>query len=199
MFLTKRIVFSLLLVLLAAGIAPQSTPADSTAAASVVTAHEYEIKAAFLTHFLQLTEWPETAFAAPDAPVVIGVLAPDPFGAVLDRAVNGRRVHGRTIEVRRYDRWNGDDRCHLLFVSATAARHLPLLIETLDTNPILTVGEGIEFARHGGMISLVADHDRLRFAVNRQATEQAGLKLSSKLLRLATVVSTEPATGEPAP
>jgi len=41
-------------------------------------------------------------FDAPESPFVIGILGDDPFGAVLDAAVQDETVNGRKFVVARY-------------------------------------------------------------------------------------------------
>lgn len=57
-----------------------------------------------------------------------------------------------------------------------------------DGLPVLTVGDLDQFAAKGGMIGLVMQSNRVRFEVNLQSAERAGLKINSKLLSLAIVV-----------
>src|SRR5262245_52584440 len=45
---------------------------------------EHRVKAVFLFNFSKFVEWPPSAFAAADAPFVIGVFGRDPFGNDLD-------------------------------------------------------------------------------------------------------------------
>ena len=52
----------------------------------------------------------------------------------------------------------------------------------------LTVGDTKGFADCGGVINFVLENDRVQFEVNRKAAEQAGLKISSKLLSVAKLV-----------
>src|SRR5207245_8335479 len=40
---------------------------------------EYLIKAGFIFNFAKFVEWPATAFAQPDSPIVIGILGTDPI------------------------------------------------------------------------------------------------------------------------
>src|SRR6202163_640117 len=62
---------------------------------------EYLIKACFIYNFANLVQWPSNAFAQPDSPIVIGILGEDPFGAVLDRVLAGKKVNGRIFLVKR--------------------------------------------------------------------------------------------------
>jgi dihydroxyacid dehydratase/phosphogluconate dehydratase len=54
-------------------------------------------------------------------------------------------------------------------------------------SPVLTIGEHVPFSRLGGIIAFIRDGNRVRFEINADAAERAGLQVSSKLLRLAAV------------
>lgn len=54
---------------------------------------------------------------------------------------------------------------------------------------VLTVGETDQFAAHGGVIQLILRDKQVRFEINVDAASQEGLKISSKLLALARIVS----------
>src|ERR1700732_5233370 len=87
---------------------------------------EYLIKAGFIYNFAKLVEWPTTAFAQPDSPIVIGILGDDPFGATLDRTVADKKIEGRGFLVKRLkwsDLKNFKD-CNILFVSASEKTHV---------------------------------------------------------------------------
>jgi hypothetical protein len=52
----------------------------------------------------------------------------------------------------------------------------------------LTIGEADGSGRGGAIINFALDQGQVRFDVNRTAAEQRGLRLSSKLLRIARLV-----------
>ena len=54
--------------------------------------------------------------------------------------------------------------------------------------PILTVSDIGGFAQAGGMIGLFESEQHIRFNINITVARQANLKLSSQLLKLATIV-----------
>ena len=149
---------------------------------------EYKVKAAFLYNFAKLVQWPATAFPKAETPLTIGVLGQDPFGADLDKTIAGKTIEGRHLAVERFLHLQDVKGCHLLFICASEKSQLPEILAKLRGQSVLTVGETAQFAELGGMIQLVKDHDRIRFAVNLDATKRAQLTISSKLLRLATIV-----------
>src|ERR1700722_19544056 len=68
---------------------------------------EYLIKAGFIYNFAKLVEWPATAFAQQDSPIVIGILGDDPFGGTLDRIVADKKINGRGLVIKRL-KWGKD-------------------------------------------------------------------------------------------
>ena len=62
------------------------------------------------------------------------------------------------------------------------------MVDEMKGASILTVGDGEDFARGGGVIGLFIEDGRMRFAINSDAAQRAGLRLSSKLLSLAKIV-----------
>lgn len=173
---------------------------DSGAAAEQRTFPEYEVKAAFLLNFTRYVTWPQSAFAEPEEPLVIGILGQDPFGALIDETVAGRLGDGgRPIEVRRLSEPAAAAACHIVFISR-AERHQAALLESLDSRAILTVGESERFLRDGGGINLSIDRNsRVSFEVNLEATDRAGLTLSLHMLNLADRVLRPAQEGEHQP
>lgn len=157
------------------------------AAAQGRQAQEYEVKAAYLYNFAKFVDWPGWAFPDEDAPVVLGVLGENPFGGALD-ALAGKAVKGRPLAVRRARRLDDLGPVHVLFIADSERARLPVIFEALRGRPVLTVGEMPGFARQGGMINLISAEGSVRFEINRGETLRAGLEVSSKLLRLATLV-----------
>lgn len=149
---------------------------------------EYQLKAAFLYNFTRFIEWPDSRFARPDSPIVIGVCGRNPFGDELEKVVAGRSVAGRSLEVRRVDSADAALATQLLFVPAGEEEWLATHIARLDAAGVVTVGESERFARDGGTIRFVIQGDRLRFAIH-EISSAAGVRISSQLLKLATNVS----------
>ncbi len=158
------------------------------AAAAQGAPKEYQVKAAFLFNFAQFVDWPAGAFATTAMPVTIGVLGDDPFGAYLDELVRGERVHDRSLRVERYRRVEEIGDCHVLFISRSEAGRLDQILEGLKDRPILTVGDFENFARRGGMIRLITEKNKIRMRISQDAAVQAGLTISSKLLRASELV-----------
>lgn len=144
-----------------------------------------QVEAVFLFYFSQFVDWPPGAFADEHAPFVIGVLGDDPFGGALDQAVAGERVNGRPVIVRRLTSIAQATGCHILYISDSEAPQLAQILSALKGRDVLTVSDLDHFVQSGGMIRFLLVDRHVRLLVNPQAAQSAGLKLSSKLLRVA--------------
>jgi len=148
---------------------------------------EYQLKAAFLYHFAQLVNWPPETFAKADSPMVIGVIGENPFGKQLEESVRGKSVNGHPLAVKEVQTLaEATDTCHILFISASEKKRLSEILAALRGKSVLTVGETEHFTETGGMINFTLEVTKIRFQINDSAAKAAGLKISSKLLSLAT-------------
>jgi uncharacterized protein DUF4154 len=167
---------------------PQPPAATRPAALPAAPPTEYEVKAAFLYNFTRFVEWPPESLRDTSEPFVIAVLGRDPFGPVLDDTVAGKTVAGHRIEVRRASRVEDVADAQMVFISASERASAPAILKALDRPGVLTVGDTDGFAGYGGTINFVLHDRRVRFEINPASAEQAGLKMSSQLLKLATLV-----------
>ena len=147
---------------------------------------EPELKARLVYQFALLTQWPSVAFPTNNTNFVIGVLGDQEVFEVLNAATN--LVQNRNLYVTNLMDVQGAESCHLIFVSETNASKVAQLFAHLKDASVLTVGEGSEFLRMGGMIKLWTDPRRraksFRFEINDDAAQRAKLSLSPQLLRL---------------
>jgi hypothetical protein len=78
--------------------------------------------------------------------------------------------------------------CNLLFVADDQVRRTSAGLAALKRLPVLTVSDSRGFATSGGVIELYVEAGRMRFAINTDAADETGLRLSSRLLGLAKIV-----------
>ena len=151
---------------------------------------ERRVKAAFLYKFVGYIAWPDTAFAQPDSPVVIGVMGDELLAAELAEVVSGRTVDGRPLSVRLVRDTESLAGVHLLFVARSENARLATLARVTGGQPLLLVSEAEGALDHGSMINFVMSGGRLKFDVAPDAAEKRGVKLSSRLLTVAQKVRT---------
>jgi hypothetical protein len=145
---------------------------------------EYQVKAVFLFNFAKFVDWPGSAFSGPDAPIVIGVVGQSPFGDSLETAIKGETVKGRKLVLRQLSDGSDLTNCHILFISRSERDRIPRLLAKLGTAPVLTVADSEGFTDRGGMINFVLQDKNIRFEIDPEAAERAGLKISARLLKL---------------
>lgn len=174
------------LAALTAGLLLAAPPARS--AVATPAPDEYAVKAAFLYHFAHLVDWP--APLAPGEPFVIAVAGPNPFGRALEEVLTGKAVRGQPVQVQRVATTAELEglRPQIVFVGGDAD-HARQALGAVAGQPVLTVGESPRFAERGGMIGFrVTPEGRIAFDINLHRAEQAGLRMSSQLLKLARIV-----------
>jgi hypothetical protein len=152
---------------------------------------EYQVKAAFLLAFVRFVEWPPEAFKTATEPLVVGILGKDPFDGALEEAVSNKNVNGRAVVIRRISDASSAHSCHMIFLTAAESRRMSE-VTSIVTPGLLIVGESEGFAERGGMINFIVQDNHVHFQINPSAATRAGLKISSKLLQLADVVSDKP-------
>jgi len=164
------------LILLAASLLAQQRPTD------------YQVKAAYLYNFGKFVQWPANPSTQKDSLFSVCVLGQDPFGPALDATLSGASIGGQRVVARRISSPEESVNCRILFLGATEAARMNKIIQSLDKEAVLTVSDLPEFSQRGGMIQFVTEGNRVRFEVNLEAAQQAGLTLSSELLKVATTV-----------
>jgi hypothetical protein len=148
---------------------------------------EYALKAVFVYNFCRFIDWPDSAFASPNEPLIIGIIGDDPFGLLLNEAVEGEKYHNRPIRIDHF-RTPGDiKRCHLLFVSHVGAGRVDPILAAVAGKSVVTVSETEDFLNRGGMITLTTEQNRVRLRIKPAALQAANLAVSSKLLRVAEI------------
>ena len=78
--------------------------------------------------------------------------------------------------------------CHLLFTSRLERKRTAEESALLARASVLLVGDGDHFAAQGGAVGLVVKDRHLQMEINVQAAQRSSLNISSRILRLATLV-----------
>jgi YfiR/HmsC-like len=149
---------------------------------------EDDIKAAFLFNFTQFVEWPAPADAA--EPFGICVVADPAFGQALDRTVHGESVGHRPIVRSSPAVPDAVRGCQMLFIGREESDHVDRWLAAIKGQPVLVVGESAAAWSRGVHINFVVENNHVKFDVNQEGAAQAGLVVSSKLLRVARTVMT---------
>lgn len=145
---------------------------------------EAQAKASALFNFARYVEWPDRAFASREAPFVFCLAGRDSLASGLT-SLEGRTLHGRATVAKRVLGVEELRACHVLFIGENEERRLVPMLRSTASEPVLTVGDGVGFTEAGGAIGIALEEGRIRFDINRLSLDQAQLRASSNLLRLA--------------
>lgn len=156
------------------------------AARAMADGLETKVLAAYLYNFTRFVEWPpstsdELRLCVWDDPEVTGLL----------QALAKRRSQGRPLRVLAAE--SDAPSCQLLYFGADTARVTERL-GALRGKPVLTVSAQPDFIARGGMIGFYRAEGKLKVEINPRAVEQAGLRVSAKLMEVAHVVEKWPVT-----
>ena len=146
-----------------------------------------KLRAAFLYNFAKFVEWPAAQRPGAGESIRICVLRDTPFATLLASTVAGKQVGEHALEILPMADASNMQRCHLAYFSTLSGDGLRIALNQLGGASVLTVHEH-EQALSGAVVRFYLDERRMRFEINRLAAEQAGLKLSAKLMGLAKVV-----------
>ncbi len=153
------------------------------------------VKAAFVVNLIKFIEWPVYTNDTATNQLTLGVLGSATDVEAFEAAARQSVALPRAIVVRKLGSPAEAKHCDVIYVSAEVSPDT--LLKSLESAPVLTTSDHEGFAGQGGMIELVTGGPTLRFDVNLQATQKAGLKISSQLLRLARRVV--PSSGKASP
>lgn len=137
----------------------------STASAQDASA----VKAAFVIAFSDLVTWPST----PNG-YTIGIEGDGSVGDAIQKLsviIKGKTIHVKAVSD------NNINGCQIVYMTNSGS---------VTIKPgVLTVGEGEEFTANGGIIGFVIRDGKVRFIINKTAADQAGIKISPRLLSMA--------------
>jgi hypothetical protein len=147
---------------------------------------EYQIKAAYLINVARFVEW-----LAPESKPAFHfcLVGRDPFGEILGDLVAGKTINNRPLQIRRIAGMAELESCDVVFLPASEMYRFNSLAASLAGRSVLTVGEAKGFAARGGVVNLVTEQEHVRMEINPEAAARAHLKVSSRLLQLAKVVT----------
>lgn len=147
----------------------------------------YLLKAVFVFNFAKFTRWPKDTWNSADDSLDLctqgedGVV--DALGWLQGKTVKGHPVHVLPLQERQ-----AASQCQVLYIAASEQGRFRQILHNLQKQPILTVSELQTFVEGGGGVELLSQADKIRFKINLDATRNAGLELSSRLLNLAVEV-----------
>jgi hypothetical protein len=155
-----------------------------------------DLKAAYLYNFGLYTVWPAKAWESTRDYFVIGVLGSDALVPLLNQVYATKTLQGKKILVKHFANPAKYTPCQILFITEepgpgrkdTAEERLSAVLKRAQEGHVLLVGESEGMVLKGAMLSFFIEDNRMKFEVNPARAHEAGLQLSSKLLRIGKIV-----------
>jgi len=144
---------------------------------------ERAVRVAYVYNLIQYVEWP-----SPGKDVTIAIAGNASTGDVMAQLLDGKSSNGQTIHVVRAGKNEDLQRYRIAYIADAPEGDVRRLLEKARGRDVLTLGETEEFVRAGGMVALVNTGDHIRLEVNLEAVQAAGIRISSRVLDLATIV-----------
>lgn len=152
-------------------------------AISQASEKESDLKAAFIYNFTKYIDWGSVS-----DPFIIGVVGSSPVFNSLQEIAATKTVNDKKIVIRHFNDPDEITSCNILFISANSYFSLASVLARIDKGT-LTISEQPGFAELGTAFNFVVDHDKLKFEANIKSIDEAGLKASSQLLKLAIIIN----------
>ncbi len=151
-------------------------------------ASEDDIRAAMVQHLTMFVDWPPWKMDAAHQQFNVCLLGTDSIGPALENVFRNKMVNSKPVIVQRVETGAKLDGCHLLYLGSGLKRDFQRSLPALEQAAVLTVSERSGADVPGQIVGFPAQYDHVRIEVNLHAAQRSNLTISSKLLRLATLV-----------
>lgn len=156
-------------------------------AAAQSSADESGIRAAMLLNIARFVDWPASKLDEQHPQFVICLLASDPVDAATEKLLSHQTVDSRPTVIRRVGANDSVEPCHVLYAGVASRKTVGRMRSELERASVLTVSELSNKVAADQVLGLPAIGDHVHIEINLQAAQRAGLHISSRILRLATV------------
>lgn len=154
---------------------------------SAQTLEEQSVLAALALNIVRFTTWPATAQANMKEGMVFCVVG-DNVVQESFASIDHKVVGDYTLKVVNLSRLNNFEQCHVLYISQLKQNILMQVLLSVKKMPLLTIGEGEDFAVQGGVVGMENVNNKITLHVNLTVAREAELNISARLLKLAKVI-----------
>ncbi|MEH6912070.1 MAG: YfiR family protein [Oceanicoccus sp.] len=153
------------------------------------TFNESDIKAAFLYYFLYFITWPDQEVDNKSDPLKFCSFDAGPVTQTLESILASPKAINTAVEIHIIENPAEATECNYVYVDSKNSASTALVISATSGKSILTVSDNDGFANAGGMIELTRISNKVKVRINLEVLSLHRLKASSKLLKLAEIVT----------
>lgn len=148
---------------------------------------EQTVFAALTLNIVRFTTWPAYAQAHFNKTIDLCVIG-DNMVQQSFTSIDHKTIGNKTLNIINLSRLRNFEECHVLYVSDMKLNVLLQVFLEIKKRPLLTIGEGDNFAEQGGMVGLENVDNKITLHVNLATVNGSGLKISARLLKLAKII-----------
>ena len=152
-----------------------------------------QIKAAYLYNILKFTHWPEEVLN--DSKLTICLIGENRVAQLLTEGLNGRTAQQKELLLTHLTNNETNlskklSSCHFIYLATDDRQFNKRIISYVKGKNILVSSDSSQFSKDGGMIELKIDpkKGKVLIYVNMNSIEASRISISSKLLKLATII-----------
>jgi hypothetical protein len=146
---------------------------------------EQTVLAALALNIVRFTTWsPEAQLTATINFCVVG----DNVVQQSFVSIDGKAVGDKALHIINLSRLQNFEQCDVLYISELKQAILRQVFVEIKKLPLLTIGEGFDFAEQGGMVGMENVNGKIDLLVNLPAAREANLNISARLLKLAKII-----------
>lgn len=187
----KWLAHSIMLACLSCGMTSVAVVPSNTAAHELAALEE-QVKAAMVFKFLSYIDWPPASFEAGDSAYRVWVLGAEHIEEELRLVSAERTVNNRPVDVLAAKSLRSIKRPHVVFVGREYQRYLPKLAHMAQNGSFVIITEHESGLIDGSTINLRLIDGRMGFDVSLDSAHNNGLKLSARLLSVASSIQSSP-------
>jgi hypothetical protein len=162
----------------------------SVSIAQAATFEESDVKAAFLYYFFHFISWPEHISGSKNQSFEFCMVKNGPVINALELVLASPKAAKTVVRISKISDPEKISGCDYVFIGSASEDYAREIIAATRGRAILTVSDIDGFTSMGGMIELKRNLNRVNVLINLELLKAQGLKASSKLLNLATIIST---------
>ena len=148
---------------------------------------ERTLKSAFVFNLTKYVEWP-----SPKDGLAICFVGEGPMGESLETLLQGKSSESRVIHVVLFPKDDSIDQCDVLYIGNAAPKKVRSVLDRIRSKSVLSIADSESFPKDGGMVALVRSGQQIQMQINLEAVQDAKLKISSRVLNLATIIHAAP-------
>jgi hypothetical protein len=178
-------IFFVAVVFLLAGLGP------SLAGAEAENARIERVKAAFVLNIARFVTWPKKALEHQGDQLMLCLYRRNPWDEAI-KTIEEKMVNGRLLRINLINSLAQSHSCSILLIGLDEIRHFDEESRQAANRPLLTIADLTDTdhppTHQHALVTLVRNGAHIGFEINLAKARQAGLQMSSNLLKLAKIV-----------